>query len=233
MELPKALLSDADGTLIDTLHLIRHGLYETSQAYFKIAGIPAKDIPSYEAYESYANQAVGGSARTTIEKAARLLYEHQQHHLDSIDFDALHALLDPIQDEIAPEFVRPYDGLSDMLRQLGENGIKLAIFTSGSSHHIVRNFGVALPELGLTLLSTDKTMTDLSKLAIFEAAVSATFDLPGFTVVTAEDTHYHKPNPESLILAMKRLGSRQQSQLCSVTMQLICWLAVMVVWQNE
>ncbi|CAN5677869.1 hypothetical protein BH23PAT1_BH23PAT1_3010 [soil metagenome] len=205
MKLPRTLLSDADGTLVNTLPLIRHGLYETSRTYFELAGIPAEDIPSYEAYEAYANQAVGASARHTIDKAARLLYEHQPHHLDILDFDALHELLDPIQDRLAPDYVSAYPGLFDTLHSLGGNGIKLAIFTSSSAHHIVRNFGVALPELGLSLLHADKTKTETDKLRAFETTVEQVFGLSGFTVVCAEDVTAHKPDPESLNLAMRRL----------------------------
>lgn len=64
-----------------------------------------------------------------------------------MDFDELHALLDPVQDAIAPEFVKPYEGLWPLLHHLGEKGIMLAIFTSGTPHQVARNFGVALPEL--------------------------------------------------------------------------------------
>jgi phosphoglycolate phosphatase-like HAD superfamily hydrolase len=33
-----------------------------------------------------------------------------------------------------------------------------------------------------------------------------TFGLPGFAVVTSDDTNRHKPDPEGLQLAMQRLG---------------------------
>ncbi len=205
MEIPQAILSDADGTLADTLHLIRHGQYETSKTYLTRHGIPAAELPSYPAYEALLNQAVGGSARDTLEKTVRLLYQQQPHHLDGIDFDALHDMLNPIQDEIAPEFVRAYEGLPEFLSALGKARVKLAIFTSGTPHHVVRNFGVALPELGLTRLFRDASRNDTDKLHEFEAAVEKHFGLPDFTVVTCDDTKAHKPNPEGLQIAMKRL----------------------------
>lgn len=205
MEIPQAILSDADGTLVDTLHLIRHGQYETSKAYLTQHGIPAAEIPDYPTYEALLNQTVGGSARDTLEKTVRLLYQQQPHHLVGMDFDALHDMLNPIQDEIAPEFVRAYEGLSEFLRTLGKASVKLAIFTSGTPHHVVRNFGVALPELGLTRLFRDTSRNDTDKLHMFEAAVKEHFGLPDFTVVTCDDTKVHKPNPEGLLIAMKRL----------------------------
>jgi hypothetical protein len=44
----------------------------------------------YDAYEVLLNQTVGGSARDTLEKTVRLLYEQSPHHLDEMDFDELH-----------------------------------------------------------------------------------------------------------------------------------------------
>lgn len=203
---PEAILSDADGTLVNTLHLIRHGQYETSRSYLTQHGIPAEEIPDYDSYEVLLNQSVGGSARDTLERTVRLLYANSQHHLAGINFDELHDMLNPIQDEIAPEFVRGYEGLSSLFGQIGKSGIKLAIFTSGTPHHIVRNFGVSLPELGLMGLFKDKSQDDVTKLRVFEDAVSKHFDIPDFTVVTCDDTNTHKPDPASLNIAMKRLG---------------------------
>lgn len=206
MNIPRAILSDADGTLVDTVHLIRHGQYETAKTYLTQHGVPAADIPEYEAYEAHLNEVVGGSARDTLERTVRLLYQNQPTHLKGMDFDALHDMLNPVQDSIAPEFVKAYDGLPKLLSYLGTTGIKLAIFTSGTPHHIVRNFGVSLPELQLTELYKDKSISDSEKLRIFEKSFAEHFGLPGFTVVTCEDTVTHKPDPEGINLAMKRLN---------------------------
>ncbi len=209
----EALISDADGTLVDTLGLIRHGQYEAARTYFEKHGIPVGEIPSYETYESFLNQAVGGSTRHTFENTARLLYAATPHHLDGMDFGELNSLLDPIQDRIAPNFVKPYEGLSSMLTSLGRYGIKLAIFTSGTPHHVVRNFGAALPELDLVTLHTNKNITDLEKLRIFEETLKDKFAIPEVTVVTTDDTQRHKPAPDSLLLAMKRLDTTPEHVL--------------------
>lgn len=202
----EALISDADGTLVNTVSLIRHGQYETARTYFVKHGIPADEIPDYETYEVLLNQTVGGTARNTLEKTARLLYAESPHHLDGMDFEELHGMLNPVQDRIAVEHVKPYDGLSDTLHKLGAFGIKFAIFTSGTAHHIVRNFGVALPELDLTSLHLNKDISDEDKLGIFVDSVKSQFSIPEFTVVTAHDIEREKPHPDSLILAMQRLG---------------------------
>ncbi len=206
METPKAIISDADGTLVNTLHLIKHGQYETTIKFLKSHSVAPQDIPDFDTFGQVLATTVGGSARHTLERTVRQIYNTTPHHLEGMDFDHLHDLLNPIQDELAPEFVKPYEGLSRFLRHLGEQGIKLSIFTSGTPHHVVRNFGVALPELGMAELFKDTTQPDAAKLDKFVAAAMEFYHLPAFTVVTCNDVATHKPNPESLDLALARLG---------------------------
>jgi beta-phosphoglucomutase-like phosphatase (HAD superfamily) len=122
-----------------------------------------------------------------------------------MDFDELNSLLDPIQDRIAPDFVKPYEGLSERLASLGSYGIKLAVFTSGTPHHVVRNFGAALPELGLVSLHANKSVSDAEKLITLEDTMKSKFGIPEVAFVTVGDTVHHKPAPDSLLLAMQRL----------------------------
>ncbi len=202
----EALISDSDGTLLDTVSLIRHGQYETAKQYLIEHGIPDEEIPTYEAYDEILTRIVGGSTKDTLERTVRLLYESSPHHLDGMDFDKLHDMLNPVQDRIAKEHIKAYEGLSGFLHGLGETGMALAIFTSGSPHHIVRNFSVALPELGMENAHLDKSKSDTEKLREFESRFSEIFGISRFTVVTSDDTEKHKPEPDSLNLAMKRLG---------------------------
>ncbi len=46
----QALISDSDGTLLDTVSLIQHGQYETATQYLVEHGIPDEEIPTYETY---------------------------------------------------------------------------------------------------------------------------------------------------------------------------------------
>ena len=206
----KALISDADGTLIDTLHLIRRGQFEAAHMYLAKHGISESDLPSYDTYEAYLHQAIGGSARETLEATVRLLFAHKSHHLNDIDFDELHDLLDPTQDKIASDTVKQFKGLSEFLRFLGTKNIKLAIFSSGTPHHLVRNFGIALPELGLTKLFQDKTLSDVAKLRMLEDKIHKQFNISQVTFVTCEDVSVSKPDPESLLLALDRLDVRKE-----------------------
>ncbi len=207
----EALISDADGTLVDTVSLIRRGQYETAKKYLIEHGLLESDIPSYESFEKHLNEVVGGSARETLEKTVKLLFESTPDHLDSINYDHLHEMLNPIQDELANSTVESYEGLESFLQWLGSSGIKLAIFTSGTPHHVVRNFGISLPRLRLAELYKDKTKTDIEKLTEFTEKLKKDFVIPEFAIVTADDTIKHKPDPESLNLAMKRLGVLPES----------------------
>lgn len=210
---PEAIISDADGTLVDTVHLIRHGQYETSKTYLLQKGVQPEAIPSYDDYEKVLNRTVGGSARDTLERTVKEIYKNTPRHLDGLDYDELHDLLNPVQDKIAPEFVNGYEGLSRLLKELGRLGIKLAIFTSGTPHHVVRNFGVSLPELEMTKLYKSKEVTDEEKLRRFEQVVETYFEIPDFTVITCDDVVAHKPDPASLNLAMERLGVAPEESL--------------------
>ena len=201
-----ALLSDADGTLVDTLQLIRRGMYETTRQYLSMVGIPADDIPSYGTYVPLLNKSIGPSARATLERAVRLMYSADPHYLANLNFDAAYGLLDPVQDKLAVEYVKPYPGLTAFLEGLGRKRIPMAIFTSGTPHHIVRNFGIALPKLGLVEMYKDKSISNRHKMEEFISAVKREYELPDFCVITCDDTTTNKPDPEGLLLAMRRLG---------------------------
>ncbi len=135
MSTVEAIISDADGTLVDTVSLIRHGQHETAVTFLEQHDIPASDIPTYGEYEILLNKLVGGSARQTLERTVKALYEDRAHHLEGMDYDRLNSLLDPIQDRLAPEYVKAFPALADTLSQIGNMGIKLAIFSSGTPHH--------------------------------------------------------------------------------------------------
>lgn len=167
--------------------------------------MPEHELPDYASYENALNHTVGGSARDTLERTVRMLYSDRKHHIDGADFDVLHNMLNPVQDRIAPEYIKAYPGLDILLKRLGQDSIKLAIFTSGTPHHVVRNMGIALPVLGLSDLFKDKTKSDRQKLEIFEKEIENFFRIPIFTVVTVEDTKEPKPHPEGLQVAMERL----------------------------
>lgn len=213
----KAIASDADGTLVDTVSLIRHGQHETAVTFLEHHGVPSDDIPSYEDYEVLLNQLVGGSARQTLERTVRALYEDKTHHLDGMDFDELNNLLDPIQDRIAPEHIKAYPGLAQFLSFVGESGIKFGIFTSGTPHHVVRNFGIALGDsIGdYQSLYKDKSVSDGEKLDLFTQRLEDVFHIPQLIVVTCDDvpSGETKPHPRTIQLAMERLGVKPENTL--------------------
>lgn len=205
----KAIISDADGTLVNTVYLIRHGQYEAAVEYLTDRGIPRHDIPGYDVYESYINKAVGGSTRETFEKTIRLLFsETHEHHLQKLDFDELDSRLAPIQDHIAPLYVHPFHGLTELFTWLGTSKTSFGIFTSGNRRMIIRNFGVSLPVLGYTdLFRADEIPVD-ERLQAFSARAKAVYGMPELAVVTCEDVTKTKPDPEGILKLANTLGLR-------------------------
>ncbi len=203
----KAIISDADGTLVNTVYLIRHGQYETTIEYLIDCGIPRHDIPNYEVYESYINKSVGGSTRETFEKTIRLLFSKTyEHHLERINFDELDARLAPIQDHIAPLYVHPFHGLTEFFSWLGASKTSMGIFTSGNRRMIVRNFGVSLPVMGYTDLFKADDINVSERLSAFIARAKAVYGIPELTVVTCEEVTKTKPDPEGILKLLDDLN---------------------------
>jgi phosphoglycolate phosphatase-like HAD superfamily hydrolase len=203
----KAIISDADGTLVNTVYLIRHGQYETAVEYLTERGVPRRDIPDYETYESYINKAVGGATRDTFERTIKLLFaETHEHHLDKIDFDELDSRLAPIQDHIAPLYVHPFHGLTELFTWLGTSKTSFGVFTSGNRRMIVRNFGVSLPVMGYTELFKSDEIKTSERLEAFIARAKAVYGIPELAVVTCDDVTVTKPDPEGILSLMDRLG---------------------------
>lgn len=204
----KAIISDSDGTLVNTLYLIRHGQYEAAVEYMLTRGIPRHDIPKYEIYEGYINMSVGGSTHDTITRTLNLLFgKTNNQHLEKIDFKEIDDSLQPIQDRIAPLYVHPFHGLTELFSWLGQNTIDMGIFTSGTAYQIVRHYGIALPVLGYTdLYRTSKTTDNYEKLNAFRARVKAVYGLSKFDVVTVDDVTKAKPDPEGILKVMDKLG---------------------------
>ena len=203
----KAIISDADGTLVNTMYLIRHGQYEAAAEYLTAHGVPRHDIPDYEVYESYINKSVGGSTRETFERTIRLLFgrTHEQH-LDKIDFGDLDARLAPIQDRIAPLYVHPFHGLTELFSWLGTSKTSIGIFTSGNRRMIIRNFGVSLPVIGYTELFRQDEIPVEERLNAFVARAKAVYGLPEMAVVTCDDVTKTKPDPEGLLMLLDQLN---------------------------
>lgn len=202
----KAFISDSDGTLVNTLYLIRHGQYEVAADYLKEQGIPPEDIPPYEMYESYINKSVGGTTRDTLEKTIKLLFgQTHAHHLKKIDFDELNIRLLPIQDRIAQLYVHPFHGLTELFAWIGNNDIKFGIFTSGDRRMIIRHYGISLPVLGYTdLYKADAIAVD-ERFAAFIARTKAVYGMKHFEVVTSDVLIKTKPHPEGIMKLMELL----------------------------
>jgi phosphoglycolate phosphatase-like HAD superfamily hydrolase len=136
----------------------------------------------------------------------RLLFgEANAHHLDKVDFDELNKQLEPIQDYLAPLYVHPFHGLTELFTWLGANHMDLGIFTSGNRRMIIRNFGVSLPVLGFTDLFRLDKINISERFEAFIARAQAVYGIPQFSVVTCEDVTKTKPDPEGILRLMEKL----------------------------
>lgn len=210
----KAIISDADGTLVNTTYLIRHGQYEAAAEYMTERGVPRHDIPDYKTYESYINRSVGGPTRETFEKTIRLLFSStHEHHLPKINFDELDSRLEPIQDHLAPLYVHPFHGLTELLTWLGKNTLSIGIFTSGNRRMIIRNFGVSLPVLGYTDLFKANELPVSDRTNAFIARAQAVYGIPAFSLATCEDVTKTKPDPEGILRLLSNLNVKTHEAL--------------------
>ena len=156
----KALVFDSDGTLLDTRKLIVEG-YKTVLTNHGLGHL---------ANESYIIKRLGKPVRETYQQ---LLAGHHSE----LDLDALVMEHDQVQDKTT-DLIKPYTGLSEMLAHWKSLGIKLCIFTSGSMHHIRRNFAAAgVPD------------------------VESLFD----AIITADDNVARKPHPDTILELLKRV----------------------------
>ncbi|HEY1085773.1 MAG TPA: HAD hydrolase-like protein [Candidatus Saccharimonadales bacterium] len=206
----KAFISDIDGTLLDTLEVIKRGQYEAAITHFHEIGLPQEQHPEYQDYNKALLQVIGGHVRETLESTNLLLYKDRPDVIELLDFDRMAELLRPIQDTLAEDLVRPYAGLQDLLRYIGEQGIAFGIFTSGRPHHLVRNFEMALPELDLKAVRADKELGDYEKLDILAKNLKKVFGLSKIAIITGDDVSAHKPDPEPVYAVLDRLGVKPE-----------------------
>lgn len=206
MQKIKGIISGSDGTLVDSLYLIRRGQYEAAIEYMVDRGIARHDLPTYEEFEQVVNQSVGGRSRETMERALRLLFAEHKKQLEQVNFDDLERRLGPIQDRLAPLCVHPFFDLAGFLRWAGEQNLGLGIFTSSSRHQFIRNWGNALPALGYTQLFSLVGISEEEKINAFTGRVVSSYGLEKFFIVTSDDVKATKPDPEGIKKVLKQLG---------------------------
>jgi HAD superfamily hydrolase (TIGR01549 family) len=121
----KALVFDADGTLLDTRQLIMEG-YKT---------VLARHGLEHLANDQYIRQRLGKPVPETYEQIIA-------GHDTGLSITQLAAEHDVIQDGMV-ELIKPYSHAEDILVQYKNQGLKLCLFTSGNSAMIKRNFAAA------------------------------------------------------------------------------------------
>lgn len=156
----KAIIFDSDGTLLDTRKLILQG-------YKSVLG--SHDL-KHLADEAYIIKRLGKPVKETYQQI--LAGHHTGLHTDDLAKEH-----DTVQDSLT-KLIKPYLGLEELLRHWKSMGIKLCIFTSGSKHHIQRNFKTA-------------GIDDVDEL--FDA------------IITADEKIARKPHPDTILELLKRV----------------------------
>lgn len=206
MQKIKAILSGSDGTLIDSMYMIRRGQYDAAIEYMVERGTARHGLPTYEEFERLVNQSVGGRSRETMERVLRLLFAKHEKQLEQINFDDLDRRLGPVQDRLATLYVNPFFDLADFLRWAGEQQLAIGIFTSSSRHQFIRNWGNSLPALGFTKLFSMVGISEEEKVAALVGRIKATYGLETFLVVTSDDVKATKPDPEGIHQILEQLS---------------------------
>ncbi len=203
----KAIISGSDGTLVDSLYMIRRGQYEAVIEYMVERGIGRQGLPTYEEYGKIVNQSVGGRTRETMEKSLRILFaKNHKEQLEEVNFDDLERRLEPIQDRLALLYLHQFYDLQAFLHWMSQQKLHLGLFTSGTRHQFIRNWGSALPALGYSRLYQQASISEEEKIVAIVGRIKATFGIQKMSVVTSDDVATTKPDPEGLLKALKELG---------------------------
>lgn len=202
----KALICDVDGTLLNTVELIRRGQYEG--AVRQIAEVAPDDVPSYETYQQALDKVNGGALLPVLMATSKVLFGEHSEIYTKLDFERMAQSVRDVQDEIAHEVTTAYDGLPQLLQQLSHEGIKFGIFTSGIKKNVIRNFGVGLPEIKGESLRHHVDVDEAFEL--LTRRIKDTFELKDIVIVTADHVKNHKPAPDSLLQAMQALGAEPE-----------------------
>ena len=158
----RVAIIDSDGTLVDTTELIVQGYVISMKQHFGL-DIQREDVV----------RAIGGPVKHTYE----VLFEAFDLNVEPEQHEKIVEEHDRIQDKIAPDTIKAYEGVTEALEHMKREGFLLAIVTSGSQYQIERNLSAA----GINL--------DL-------------FD----TTVTADDELPRKPSPLLVEAVFKKLG---------------------------
>ncbi len=156
----KAVLFDLDGVIADTMSLhyeafrqafAKYGLQVTPLEIYELEGMPSKDVGKALVKRK--------GARLTDEQVLKAVEDKRE-----------------IYRSLAAKDAKTFPGVTETLRMLRENGIKLALVTG----------------------SNLKTVTEVLKKISLEEA----FD----TVISGDDTPRGKPHPDPYVKGMDRLG---------------------------
>ncbi len=118
----RAVVFDADGTLVNTTNLVLNGFLHV---------LSENNYPNL-ADEKYIRSHIGGSVAHCYSRMLGLCE-------NSFEVKYLTQRHDEVQDEHL-EWISPYPEITDTLLNLKQCGVKVGLFTSGTMYHVERNF---------------------------------------------------------------------------------------------
>lgn len=110
----KAIIFDLDGTLADTVESIAYA----GNSSLVEAGLTPRNIEEYKEYS-------GDGTEALIKKATQASGDHDGRY-----FDRVLKRYTEISQENCTYKVKPYEGITETLRTLRKNGLKLAVLTN-------------------------------------------------------------------------------------------------------
>ena len=155
----KAIIFDLDGTLVNTLDDLKIACETVIKEYGR----------NYEWTEADYKHFVGNGLKKLVERAF-------DHTLSETELDEAFGKVSAIYNEIKLDHAYSYDGIKDVLEELKEKGIKLAVVTNKPNN--------------------------AAKDMVFKIFNQNTFDL----ITGAIDGIPHKPAPDSTLNTLNTLG---------------------------
>ncbi len=201
------VLSDLDGTLYDTLSMVRRAHHETVTRTMALHGAAHHVPTSLSDFMLILLRFFGTGPRSELMGVIRTVSRALPGLADSLDPDKLVELLYLVEDELAPAFLRPFAGLDDFLTGVGTSGRALGLVTSGVSRFVQQGFACVMPpELGIAGLHLDSRYDDLERTERLLGALQLHFGIKNLALVTRDDVQESKPHPEGIHVALRRLG---------------------------
>lgn len=203
------VLSDADGTLFDSLGMVRRGHFETVSRVLRALKLGHLVPASLDAYMAIAAEFFGRGPHAELAGTiAAIAGEHRLQSGDFCDADRLVSLLHEVEAELAPMYLKAFEGLAEFLLGVGARGQSLGIVTSGIPHFVHLSAAYVFEDpVGLRDLHARSGLSLPEKTRLLADAMGYHFGIPAFALVSRDEVARPKPDPAGINLALQLLGA--------------------------